>query len=550
MPTITLNRKVFDELVGKRLNDEKIKENLAMLGTDLEKLKEKEIIIEVFPDRPDMLSEQGFARAFSSFIGKKTGLQRFKVIKTKDQVIAEKSLPKQWPYAFACIVKGLKFNDEKIRELVQIQEKLGVTLLRERKKGGIGLYPLEKIKFPVRFIGMNPDEIKFRPLEYPHEISGREILSKHPTGRKYAHICEHWDKFPVFVDAKNTMMSMPPIINSHDVGKIDETTTDVFVEVTGNDIKTTKIALIIIVTALSDMGGTIYSLENVMQNGEKIQFPDLTPKKMNLDLKYVNKILGLELNEKEVKILLQRMGFDYSDKTVLIPAYRSDILHEIDLVEDIAIAYGYDNFKEQIPKVATIADENAFHKFKEKIANLLIGFGLLETNSYVLTNPVNLNEKMHLNLKYVEIENPNSSEYTCLRTWMIPSLLQILSNNKHHEFPQKIFELGYCFKENKSKTRVEELTRLGVLTSHKEVSFTEVKQILDNLMKLLDLKYEIKDADHPSFIDGRVGRISVNDKDVAYIGEINPKVLYNWELEMPVSGFELNLTELYKFIEK
>ena len=550
MPTITLNRKVFDELVGKRLNDEKIKENLAMLGTDLEKLKEKEIIIEVFPDRPDMLSEQGFARAFSSFIGKKTGLQRFKVIKTKDQVIAEKSLPKQWPYAFACIVKGLKFNDEKIRELVQIQEKLGVTLLRERKKGGIGLYPLEKIKFPVRFIGMNPDEIKFRPLEYPHEISGREILSKHPTGRKYAHICEHWDKFPVFVDAKNTMMSMPPIINSHDVGKIDETTTDVFVEVTGNDIKTTKIALIIIVTALSDMGGTIYSLENVMQNGEKIQFPDLTPKKMNLDLKYVNKILGLELNEKEVKTLLQRMGFNYSDKTVLIPAYRSDILHEIDLVEDIAIAYGYDNFKEQIPKVATIADENAFHKFKEKIANLLIGFGLLETNSYVLTNPLNLNKKMHLNLKYVEIENPNSSEYTCLRTWMIPSLLEILSNNKHHEFPQKIFELGYCFKENKSKTRVEELTRLGVLTSHKEVSFTEVKQILDNLMKLLDLKYQIKDADHPSFIDGRVGRISVNDKDVAYIGEINPKVLYNWELEMPVSCFELNLTELYKFIEK
>ena len=550
MPTITLNRKVFDELVGKRLNDEKIKENLAMLGTDLEKLKEKEIIIEVFPDRPDMLSEQGFARAFSSFIGKKTGLQRFKVIKTKDQVIAEKSLPKQWPYAFACIVKGLKFNDEKIRELVQIQEKLGVTLLRERKKGGIGLYPLEKIKFPVRFIGMNPDEIKFRPLEYPHEISGREILSKHPTGRKYAHICEHWDKFPVFVDAKNTMMSMPPIINSHDVGKIDETTTDVFVEVTGNDIKTTKIALIIIVTALSDMGGTIYSLENVMQNGEKIQFPDLTPKKMNLDLKYVNKILGLELNEKEVKTLLQRMGFNYSDKTVLIPAYRSDILHEIDLVEDIAIAYGYDNFKEQIPKVATIADENAFHKFKEKIANLLIGFGLLETNSYVLTNPLNLNKKMHLNLKYVEIENPNSSEYTCLRTWMIPSLLEILSNNKHHEFPQKIFELGYCFKENKSKTRVEELTRLGVLTSHKEVSFTEVKQILDNLMKLLDLKYEIKDDDHPSFIDGRVGRISVNDKDVAYIGEINPKVLYNWELEMPVSCFELNLTELYKFIEK
>jgi len=546
MPTITLNRKVLENLIGKKLPDKELKHKISMLGTDLESLDEKEVVVEIFPNRPDMLSEQGFARAFSTFIGKKTGLKEYKVKKTGSKVII-KNLPPQWPYAVACVVKGLKFNDEKIREVVQLQEKLGATFTRNRKKGGLGLYPLKKITFPVTFTGRKPRDIKFRPLEFPEPITAKQILSKHPKGREYGHIMDGWRTYPVFVDAKGIVMSMPPVINSHNVGKIDETTTDVFIEGTGPDMNTIMISLHILVTSLADMGGTIESLEMVCLD-KKFTFPDLTPKKMKININHVNKLLGLNLGEADVRKYLERMGFDYKNKTVFVPAYRADILHEVDLIEDIAIAYGFENFKAEIPDITTIGEEDGFAKFKNKIANILIGLGLLEVSTYHISNKNNQCRKMEFKAELVELANSLTNEYDVLRYWLVPSLLEVLSNNKHNEYPQNIFEMGVIFKKGKTETGVGETTRLCVMESHKDANFTKLKQILDYLLGLLDLKAEIKEAEHPSFIPGRVGRVSVKGKNVAYIGELSPKVLSNWELVMPASCFELNLTELYKLI--
>src|SRR3989344_2716576 len=489
MPTVNLNRHEVEKLVGKKLELEALKDRISMLGTDLDDITDDEIIVEIFPNRPDMLSEQGFARALSSFIGVKTGLKEFKIVKSKNKVIAEKSLPKEWPYCFACIVKNLKFDSEKIIQVVQIQEKLGVSLLRNRKKGGIGLYPLEKIKFPVRFVGMNPDEIRFRPLEYPDEITGREILSKHPKGKTYGKICESWSKFPVFMDSNNVIMSMPPIINSHDVGKIDETTKDVFVEITGNDLETVKKALIIMATALSDMGGTVYSLENIDQKNDSLQFPDLMPEKMKLNLDYANKMLGLDLKENEIKTLLERMGYNYSKGTVEIPAYRADILHEIDLIEDIAIAYGYENFKEEIPDVSTIGEESQITKFKRKVAEILIGLELIECSSFHLSNQITLNEKMNSKNKLITVESAVNTDYDTLRNSLIPNLMEILSRNKRYEYPQNIFEIGTVFEEGDTETGIKESESLSVLKCGKEVNFTGIKQVLDVIMNSLEIEH-------------------------------------------------------------
>ena len=363
MPTITLNKTVFEELVGKKLPLEELKDRISMLGTDLERIEGNEIEVEIFPNRPDMLSEQGLARAFSSFIGVKTGLRKYQA-KKFGSTLTVKDLPKEWSHAVACIVKELKFDDEKIKEVIQLQEKLGTTFTRNRKKGGIGLYPLDKITFPVTVTGKKPEEIKFRPLEFPEPINAQQILSRHPKGRDYGEIMENWETYPVFIDAKGTIMSMPPIINSHEVGKIDETTKDVFLECTGPDLNTIMKSLHILTTSLAEMGGEIYSLE-IITPDKKFEFPDFTPEKMKLDLNYINKRLGIELKEEEAVELLEKMGFGYEKGEVLIPTYRTDIIHQADLAEDVAIAYGYENFEEEIPNIATIGEENEFEKFME-----------------------------------------------------------------------------------------------------------------------------------------------------------------------------------------
>ncbi len=549
MPTITLNKNVFEKLVGKKLPLNKLRDRISYLGTDLESIEGNNITVEIFPNRPDFLSEQGFARAFSSFIGIKTGLKEYKVDKSGEKVVIDKSVAKVRPFTACAIVKGLKFDDEKIKEIIQIQEKLHITYGRNRKKVAIGVYPFEKIKPPIKYMAKKPNEIKFRPLEFPKEITGQQILSQHPAGREYGSLLEGKEKFPVFIDDNDQILSMPPIINSHEVGKIMQGTKDVFIECSGFDFNVLSKCLNIIVCALSDMGGKVYSMNLEYPDG-KYTTPDLKPEEMKVDLEYVNKILGLELEEPSLKRCLEKMGYGYKNKKVLVPAYRVDILHQIDLVEDIAIAYGYENFKEEIPHVATVGEESALGKFVNKISDILVGLELLETNTYHLMGREELNDKMCIDWSPIKLENA-PVDYNCLRNWMIPSLMKVLEENRHHDYPQKIFEIGTVFKKDiKEETNVKEFERLAVLSSHSKVNYTEVKQILDYLMKGLDLDYEIDETEHDSFIPGRVGRVSVNGVEVAYMGEIHPKVLEKWGLDMPVSGFELNISELFRILNK
>lgn len=549
MPTINVNKNVFEQLVGKKLPLEQLKDRISYLGTALEAVEGDEIIVEIFPNRPDMLSEQGFARAFSSFMGIKPGLKEYKVRPSGEKVIIDKSVSSVRPYTACAIVKGIRFDDEKIREVIQIQEKLHITYGRNRKKAAIGIYPYEKIKPPIRFIAEDPSKIKFRPLEFPKEITGMQILSQHPAGREYGHLLEGKSKFPFFIDANNQVLSMPPIINSHSIGKISEKTTDVFIECSGFDYNVLGKCLNIIVCALADMGGEIYSIEIELPDKKKIISPNLEPEVIAVDADHINKILGLNLKEAEIKKYLERMGCGYNKGKAYIPPYRADILHQIDLGEDIAIAYGYENFREEIPEVATIAEADNIQLFIRKIAVLLSGLGYLETNSYSLISKQELG-RMNINYPAIELSNANE-DYNCLRNWITPSLLKILSENRHHDYPQKIFEAGVCFeKDNSSETNTKEFYRLALLSTGKDAGFTEAKQALDYLMDAFDLKYEIEETEHSSFVEGRVGRVIVNGKKLAYIGEIHPQVLQNWNLEMPVAGFEININELLDIINK
>lgn len=546
MPTVTLNKKVVTDMLGKELSEEELKDRISMLGTDLEEINDEEIIVEIFPNRPDLLSEQGFGRALSSFIGGKTGLRKYDVKKSGQKVIVSKDMTNVRPYTVCAIIKNLDLDDEKVREIIQIQEKLHVTFCRKRKKAAIGIYPIEKIKFPIYFCARKPEDIVFRPLEWKKEINAEEILKQHPTGIEYKHLVKGLKKYAIFHDANNDILSFTPIINSHKTGKITDTTKEAFLEVSGFDFRTAEFVLNIIITALADMGADIYSME-VVYPDKTITTPNLEPKKMHINLKYINRWLGLKLSEKQLKTYLERMGFGYENKFALIPSYRPDIIHEVDLAEDIAIAYGYENFNPKIPTRGTIGKENSFEKFRNSVAKIMAGLNLLETSSYHLTNK-NMQFKM-MNIKpedYVKLESTMSEEYNIIRRWMLPNLMKILSENTHNEYPQNIFESGYVFSlDERKKTGVIEKNKLACILCNNNTDYTKIRQVLDYLFASLGVKYEIKETNHPSFISGRVGKIMIGKKELGFIGEISPEVISNFEIEMPVSGFEIDLVDLF-----
>jgi len=546
MANVKFQKKEIEKEI--KLTDEVI-ERINMMGTPAS-LQGDELEVEIFPNRPDLLSMQGFIRAFKAFLGKEIGLKKYKLNKPeKDYVVKIYPTVKDIrPYTACAIVKNLKFDNEKIKEIIDIQEKLHSTLGRNRKKIAIGIYPLEKIKLPIKYEARKPEDIKFIPLEADKEMNALEILQRHPAGKEYAHLLEGKEKYPVFVDADNKILSMPPIINSHETGKITEATKDVFIECSGFDFNVLSKTLNIIVTTLAEMDGKIYQMK--LEYEKPAITPNLEPEKMKISLENANKLLGLALKEKDLEKLLPKMGYDYKSGSVLIPAWRTDILHEVDIIEDIAIAYGYDNLIPEIPKVATIGEESQESKTKSKISEILAGLGLLETSSYHLIKAeeaklVKLEDKEKL-----ELEN-SKTDYKLLRPNLLIPALRILAENKDNEYPQNIFEIGTVFsraKDEKSETGIKESEHLLIALCPN--NFTSLKQTIDYLFKMIGIQYEIKETEKKGMIEGRVGSITIDKKEIGYIGEVHPQTLQDWSIKMPLALAELSLEEIFNLLRE
>ncbi len=545
MASVILNKKKFEREIGKL--DEKMQDRISLFGTPIEKITDNDVELEIFPNRPDMLSYEGFKRAFLAFLDRKTGLRTYKLNKPeKDyKVVIDSSLKNIRPYTACAIVKKLSFDDEKIKELVEIQEKLHLTLGRKRKKVAIGIYPLEKIKLPITFKALEPDKIKFIPLETDREMSGLQILQKHSAGREYSHLLAGKEKFPIFIDSNNNILSMPPIINSQLTGKITNETKEVFIECSGFDYLTLKKCLNIIVTILADMGGEIYQME-IQSDRKKEISPNLDTEKMKISVENANKLLGLDLNEKQVKKLLERMGYNYNNKTAEVPSWRVDVLHEVDLIEDIAIAYGYENFVPEIPKISTIGEEKPREIIKRKIAEILSGLGLLETSSFHLSMKENQFRKMNNQSEEAKaiLIKESKTDYNILRNDLTHYMLRIFSENVDSEYPQRIFEIGKVFSQEKNDITEKENLSIAITPGN----FTELRQILEYLGRMIDKKIAFKESsEFPlHFIEGRVAEILINSKKAGYIGEIHPKILKNWKLKMPVALLEISLDGIFE----
>ncbi len=551
MASIKFDKKLFEKEIGK-LTDE-MQQKIALFGTTVEGIDNEEIEFDITPDRPDLLSYQNFRRSFLAFLGKKTGLKEYKLHKPeKDfKVKIDSSVKNVRPYTVCAIVKGLNLDDKKIKEIIDIQEKLHITIGRKRKKLAIGIYPLEKIKLPIIFKALEPDKIKFIPLEMEREMSGLEILQRHPAGRDYAHLLAGKSKFPVFIDAENNVLSMPPIINSHLTGKVELTTKDIFIECSGFDFETLKKCLNILIISFAEMGGKIYQMEvSGLPKNEKLT-PNLASEKMKISIDNVNKLLGLNLTEKDLKILLEKMGHNYNFRTkeVEIGVWRTDILHEVDLIEDVAIAYGYDKIEPEIPKISTTGQENYQENLKRKISEILSGLGLLEISNYHLTNKKNQFSKMGFPERgeegFVELEE-SKTENNILRKDLSHYLLKIFSENIDSEYPQKIFETGRVFLMEDNNIVEKEKLSVGISSGN----FTDVKQILNYLFKMLGIDNELKVQEPDNFphyfLDGRVGEVIFHDMKIGFVGEIHPRILRNWKIKMPVSLFEIDLEEVFE----
>ena len=519
----------YDEM--KRLVDlprEQMMAALSEMGAPSEYEPEtKKIISEITPNRPDWYSMEGLARSLKTYFGKPAA--EYKTKKSKYVVRVDKSVETIRPYTVCAVVKSLKFDDQRIKDMVLLQEKLITTLGRKVKKFGLGIYPLREIRFPVYYTTKKPNEIRYCPLGYDREMTADEILVEHKKGQQYGHMLKGNDRYPVFVDADGRIMALIPIVNSAETGKVDEQTKEIFVEVTGSDLHVCKAALNIITCTFADMGGDVYEVKMEYQK-QKFTTPDLKPKKMKVDIKKINKILGVGLKEKEIEKLLKKMGYGYQKGDIIVPPYRADILGLIDVIEDIAIAYGYNNFTPTIPGFFNPGERN---RKWDSVDEIMRGMGFLELKTFNLTN----REKLEMigNVEDVaEIENPNNAEYTLIRPTLLGSFLEVLVVNKMKPIPQKFYEIGEVYQKKTKKKLV-----FGVMD--KKIDFTEVRGYLQTLAIENGFEFELNMKENRVFDSEMSCSINIKKKECGVFGKINKKILDKLGLEFEVYVCELEL---------
>lgn len=543
MAVVKFSIKDLENFIGRKLTKWDLEENIPMIGAPLEKIENDSVYYEITPNRPDFLSAEGFARGIKTFLGISRGLQNFKVSPPRNKMLVESSVKEVRPYVVCSLVKNVKMTDELVTSLVQLQEKLIETHGRKRKKVAIGLHDFDKVKTPFSYKAVKPDEIKFIPLEMKEKMSLEEIVKKHPKGIEYANIIKDYEKWPVIVDENNDVLSFPPIINS-ELTRVTEKTKNLFIEITGISELAVEQALNIIVTSLYERGCEIESFQ-IVDEKKKIT-PDLKPRKIKVNLDYINKILGLKLNKNQFIKMVERMGFGFDGK-IIIPPYRTDVMHAIDIAEDVAISYGYRNFEPVLLKTKTLTDMPKEEKVS-RIREIMVSAGFQEVVNMILTNKENEFLKMRVKEEMTyETMNPVSKECTICRKNILPSLLKVLAQNKHHDFPQRIFELGDVLElDKRAETKVKNYKKLGCVISNSKVSFDEIYPVLNYLLDELKIQFKLKSTKHPSFIRGRVAEVLARNKMIGIIGEVSPEVLENWDLFMPVAAFEIDLAKLEK----
>lgn len=508
-------------------------------------------------NRPDLWCCEGIARQIRIKQEGKLKPYTFFSKKPTRRVIVGPGMQDVRPYVAACMAKGYRVTSEGLAQLIQTQEKLADIYGHKRKTVSIGLYQLQRIEFPVTYELVKPDEARFTPLGMETVMTLSEILMVHPKGLEHGHILAGHERVPILRDAAQQVLSFPPIINSREIGEVQPGDDQLFVEVTGTDLSMVVLTLNIFAANLADRGAAIEPIEVVYSKktslGKRVVTPQDLGQSRTIPIKTIEQALGQKLGAQAVKQALQVYGYDVTggDGSVRakLPPYRQDLMHAMDIVEDVAISRGYVEFSPVMPAQFTVGGLSKIEQISDRARNFMVGMGFQEIISNILGAPEQYRDWMRLAGsswgETVEVDNVMSLSFSCLRQWMLPSLLRVEAASSRAFYPHRLFESGDVAipdPHHDLGSRTE--TVLGAMIAHAAAHFSEVHSCLDMLFYHFGKDYRLEPVAHPSFLEGRAGKIVAGGETLGVIGEVHPEVLERWQIGVPVVAFDVNLSRL------
>jgi phenylalanyl-tRNA synthetase beta chain len=558
MPTIDIKKRDLDGLIGKKLSIAVLEKQLMLAKAELKEYSAESDDLKVElsdSNRPDLWSAEGIARQIRVALSGRPETYPFfkRGRKVSREIRVSPAMKSVRPYIAACTASGIRMNDDVLAQMIQSQDKLSDIFGRKRATVSIGIYELDRIEFPVEYRLVDPSSVKFVPLGMEEKLTLAEIVERHPKGIAYGSIVKDFPRYPVLMDRAGRILSFPPIINSMEIGQVKTRTRDVLIEVTGTDLRMTALSLNILATCFFDRGADIepiqvtYPYETKL--GKRVTFPFDTSVEFTVPLAQFSAGLGEDVSSSDVKKHLSSYGHSVRTErgaiSVVVPPYRDDIMHPMDLVEDYAISRGYESFEPIMPQQSTVGAISRIELLSDTVRGHMVGAGFQEIMSNILCSREELEYAMPVGERLVEVDNVMSLAYSVLRNRIIPSLLNVEAASSKAFYPHRTFEVGEIAVPDKNENmRTRTDLNLGAIISHPGANFSEMHSTLDILLYYLGLEYTLHPAEHPLYIQGRCGRIEVQGSELGYIGEVRPEVLDRTQITMPCAAFEVNLDRM------
>ena len=574
MPTISVPQSLLADLMqqhGYTHDVEDVEQRLPLLGTDIDACTADQLDIEIFPDRPDLLSGETLAFAMRNFLHGAESKPGMPSTPSGVTMTVSPDLKTIRPVVFGAVVKNVPVPvDEEAREgfikaLMDHQEKLHFALGRGRQRASIGVHDLANLQPPFRVEAVD-GAAAFIPLGEDESMTIDEILLKHPKGVEYAHLLDGMNRFPLILDQTDDVLSFPPIINgSHTT--VTHGTKDFFIDVTGWDVRACEAALMLVCLQLRERGGEVQSVEITTCDGEMMTMPSPEGHRHTVPEELVNHLLGRTMTDEETINALTRMGGRFHGRVsappeapvvassmaeasqgthlldIEMPRWRFDVLHPVDIVEDIAIGHGYEDLGQDYPKAHLTATARADHHLRRRLREALQGMGFLQIQSLTLSNMDDQFAKMRWtpNHEVTHITNPITVDHTILRQHLMPGLIRLLAANKHHDLPQRVYELGTVVRNH---TNTE---RLAFLSAERSGGFAAVRGRLQAFCRDLGIaswRAEPLQENEGPWLAGRGAKLLVGTTWIGCFGELDPTIAGQYELNVPLNGAELDVKAL------
>ena len=602
MPTVLVKRDELFKQIGQTFTDEEFDDLCFEFGIELDDVtSEKQMAegekknsttntnelstevlyrIEVAANRYDLLCVEGIALALKIFLKKMT----FPIIKPLNklpeeerQLIVEPSVDLVRPIGLAAILTNMTFTDDSLRGFMDLQDKLHNNICRGRKYVSIGTHDLDTIKGPFYYRAMKPSEFKFVPLNRTQEVDGNgmmQILKEDPKLSKYLYLIEDKEVYPLMMDSNGVILSVPPIINSMHT-KMTINTKNVLIDITGLDYTKCVIVLKIIVSMFSKYCSEPFTVEQVKvtttKNGESKLYPDCEPRKFVSNIEYLKQLSGIpktvtsdEIVDLLAKMELNSRKLNEKELEVDAPITRSDVLHQCDIAEDLAIAYGYNKIEKLNVNTLCHGKPQPYNKLSDLFRNEMAYNGYVEfLNMALLSKKDMFNNLLEENEdeKTAKISYSKTKEFEYVRNSLIPGILKSIEANKAQQLPYKIFELADCVEINDdNEVGAMNKRKLCFAYSNNTSGLEIIQGMVDKLMKKIDLNFNdtnakktycIKPSNNKIFFEDRQAEIFILDgKKIGIYGIVHPKVLKNFGIKTPVSLCEIEIQDIMDLIIK